>query len=469
VPGYHGIFIYLPKSLGIIFCGKEIEYEKNYFFHEIKNTNKWITLLKNRVMKFLILFACLFLFFESSFSQVMWQVKTTTSKKWFLQENDEFIAEGLNTGMWKSGLPWGNYFYKYDLLFKQQNIGFNNGIASFITDKPANPQPIIGENLDTVFLKKKGIFPNEKGEYSYNYSGGCISSLRKYKYGYFEMRFKANAEKGTWPAFWLYGGNPNEEIDFYEGKGERDKQLHVDVHCAQGCEDYRGGFLNLKKNWGAWITTNESLADGWNIISGEWQPNYIKFFLNGQPLGYLDVNLKTAQNLIINNSVSKDKEAFNPGPDAGTKFPNSFLVDYVRVWSGEDTIYRLQNNYKVFQYTPNTIANADLYQTSSKKNVNFVYNKRELNDEAGCITLLPVFYNKYSLSVTGKKLGKIKIDVIDHLQKKVTGFELDAIEYYIMDLSELPTGPYDIKITVLGQTLVHNVPVINPKKIGDRH
>jgi hypothetical protein len=82
--------------------------------------------------------------------------------------------------------------------------------------------------------------------------------------------------------------SPNEEIDFFELKGERDNQIHLDVHCPKGCEDFRGGFLNLKKNWGAWIKNNQSLADGWNIISGEWQPNYVKFFLNGQPIGYFE-------------------------------------------------------------------------------------------------------------------------------------------------------------------------------------
>ncbi|MES2514480.1 MAG: glycoside hydrolase family 16 protein [Bacteroidota bacterium] len=402
-------------------------------------------------------------------AQVMWQVKSNATKKWYLQETDEFNSDGLDTEKWKSGLPWGNYFFVYDLLFKPENVELNNGVISFLGQKPESPQPIVGENLDMEYLKKKNKFPNEKGEYVYNYSAGCITSLKKYKFGYFEMRFKSNAEKGTWPAFWLYGGNPNEEIDFFEGKGERENQIHIDVHCPKGCEDYKGGFLNLKKNWGAWIKTTESLADGWNIISGEWQSGYVKFFLNGQPIGYFEGQLKTAQNLIINNGVSKDGEPFNPGPDKSTKFPNSLQVDYIRVWSQEDTIYRLQNDYRQFQYTSNTIINSDLYQTSSKKNVGFVYNKKELNDEAGCITLLPVFYNKYSLSFTGKKLGKIQVDVMDRFQKKVAGFIIENTEYYIMDLSALPTGPYDVKISVLNQVLTHNVPVINPEKIGEQH
>jgi beta-glucanase (GH16 family) len=400
-------------------------------------------------------------------SQAMWQVKSTTSKKWYLQMSEEFNEDVLNMELWKSGYPWGNYVYSLDLLYKSENIEFKNGAIVLVTNNTHAPQPIVGENLDIEFLKKKNKFPNDKGEYTYNYSGGAISSKRQFKYGYFEMRFKASAEKGIWPAFWLYGGDPNNEIDFYEGKGERNDQIHVDVHCPKGCEDYRGGFLNLKKNWGAWIKATESLSDGWNIISGEWQPNYIKFFLNGQPIAYFEGEFNTSQNLIISNAVAKENEAFNPGPDETTKFPNGILVDYVRVWSQEDTIYNIKDKYKMFEYTSSTILNNDLYQTRQKKKVNFVYDK-VLKEEEGYITLLPVFYNKYSLSIAGKKLGKIQVDVMDRFGKKVVEFPLENTEYFVMDLSALPTGPYDVKITVLNQTLTHNVPVLNPAKMGEQ-
>ena len=58
--------------------------------------------------------------------------------------------------------------------------------------------------------------------------------------------------------------------------------------------------------------------------------------------------------------------------------------------------------------------------------------------------------------------------MIDRFNAKVAGFSIENTEYYIMDLSALPTGPYDVKITVLNQILTHNVPVINPEKIGEQ-
>ena len=59
--------------------------------------------MKNIAFVFILL--CSFV----AHTQVMWQVKNTTSKKWYLQTSEEFSEDGLNTNLWKSGLPWGNY------------------------------------------------------------------------------------------------------------------------------------------------------------------------------------------------------------------------------------------------------------------------------------------------------------------------------------------------------------------------
>jgi len=410
------------------------------------------------------IFLLLVITFNSQ-AQVMWQIKSDTTQKWYYQDGDEFNGYAINEEKWYLGMPWGNFTMIQDLYFSPENVVMKDGIVSFIAKNEKGIYPINEWEIKQDYLKKTGKKVVD-GKYVVEYTAGLISSKKRYKNGYFELRFKANSEKGIWPAFWLFGGEPNEEIDFFELKGERDNQLHLDVHCPKGCEDFKGGFLNLKKGWGAWLKTNQSLADGWNIISGEWQPNYVKFFLNGQPIGYFEGNFKTAQTLIINTSVAKDGEAFNPGPDEKTKWPNTFDVDYVRVWSKEDTIYDVKNKYKLFEYSPYTLDSLSLYQTQLKRKVNYVYDKKELNNELGTITLLPVFYNKYSLSISGKKLGKIQVDIIDRFNAKVAGFKIENVEYNVMDLSALPTGPYKVKISLLNKILIQEIPVLNPKQIG---
>jgi hypothetical protein len=73
--------------------------------------------------------------------------------------------------------------------------------------------------------------------------------------------------------------------------------------------------------------------------------------------------------------------------------------------------------------------------------------------------MLPVSYNKYSLSIQGKDLGKIHADVIDASGKKVGEYDLEGKKYFIMDLVHLPAGKYTFKLTVLNQNLVHEISV----------
>lgn len=415
-------------------------------------------------MRSVILFFYFLLGWNHVFSQVMWQVKTTTSQKWYYQDGDEFNDFGLNTGKWKTGMPWGNTVMSQDLYFTEDNISISDGKLIITAKKEKKSFSVNEWEIDKKYLAKTGKSMNGD-KYEFDYTSGLISSKKQYKYGYFEARFKSNAERGIWPAFWLFGGNPNEEIDFFELKGEKENQIHVDVHCPNGCDDFRGGFLNLKKNWGGWIKTNHSLANVWNVISGEWQPGYVKFYLNGEPMGIYKGDFKTAQNIFINSSVAKTGGPFSPGPDNTTKWPNDYQVDYVRVWSKEDTVQGYRDNYKTYEYTPISIKNENVYETGQKKKMNFIYDKG-LNEDVGTITLLPILYNKLSLTMLGNKFGRIQIDVIDKDNNKVAGFALENKEYYILDLSDLPTGPYDIKIKVLNQVLIHNVPIIDPYNNG---
>ncbi len=398
-------------------------------------------------------------------AQVMWQIRTDTVQKWFYQDGDEFNHQIIDESKWRFGMPWGNVLINQDLAYQRNNIIINNGIASFIAKKENISVPINEWEINNEYLEK-----NHKkvidGMYNVNYTAGMLSSRKKFKYGYFELRFKSNNEKGIWPAFWLFGGNPNEEIDFFELKGERKNQIHIDVHCPKGCEDYKGGFLHLMKNWGAWITTTQNLSSQWNIISGEWQPGFVKFFLNGQPIGFFEGDFKTEQNLLINTCVAKDGEAFNPGPDKTTKWPNVFDVDYVRIWSKEDTNYDVKDKYKLFENTALTISNDNIQSAELKRKNNYVYHKK-LDDDFGTISLIPILYNKYSLSISGKKLKNIQIQVMDRFNTKVAGFFIKDLKYQVLDLSSLPTGPYTIIIKVFNQILTHQIPIINPEKIGE--
>lgn len=396
-------------------------------------------------------------------AQVMWQVQTNGNKKWYLQFHDEFINSDTTFKHWKSGFPWSPHVMGLDLIYKTDNLNFKDGVLTISTKKEQTTSKVYDWDIDKKYLASSNKVLGPNNEYTFDYSSGAITTMRAFKYGYFECRFIANNEQGTWPAFWLYGGNPNEEIDFYEGKGEKDNQMHLDVHCPKGCADYRGGFLNLKKNWGAWVKSNESLANGWNIISGEWQPNYVKFYLNGQPMAYFEGEFKTAQQLFLNTSVAKDGGAFSPGPKKNATWPDEFKIDYVRVWGDNDSLMKNQQpHFSEFNNTEQSIENNKLYTTSLKSKVGFVYNKKVLNSELGTITLLPISRSKYSVSILGAQLNsELLIELFNQKNELVFQKKLNNSEYEILNFESIKTGDYKIELSILGQKLKHDITIFN--------
>jgi beta-glucanase (GH16 family) len=191
--------------------------------------------------------------------------------------------------------------------------------------------PISKDEIDTAKFKRQNIVLREPNLYPFKFTGGLLWSNRQFQYGYFEIKFKAPPGKGTWPAFWLYGAHPNNEIDWFELKGEKPKELHVEIHCPDGCSNFRE-FLTYRKGWGHWIKTDGILNESYSILSGEWRPDAIRWYLNGELIATSKNPFRLAMNLIVGTGIAKDGEPFKPGPDAKTPFPNYFDVDYVRVY-----------------------------------------------------------------------------------------------------------------------------------------
>lgn len=397
-------------------------------------------------------------------AQVMWQLSDNSARKWYLQFNDEFEDTTLNAKKWMSGLPWGNAKLRDHKYFIKENIEINNHTLKLKSKKEKYIGYLNPWEIDSAYIRSIGREPSS--QFEFDFTGAQISTYKRFKNGYFELRFKTQGAYGMWPSFWLFGGDPNEEIDFFELKGDRDNQIHVDMHCPDGCANYRSGFMNLRRGWGGWITVQDNLAEDWNIVSGEWQKDYVKIFLNGTPIAYFKHEFKTSQFLILGNAPAKPGKdgAFRPGPDERTPWPNHMEVDYVRVWSEADTILELKNQFKPFEFTPTTVDNGNLYHTDLKKKLPQAYNKKELETEKGTITLLPVSYNQYSISLVGKQLGSVAVTVTDKAGKKVADYNLTGKEYFLMDLSRLDLGDYQVSIAVLNQVLTHTVPVLNLKK-----
>jgi len=179
-----------------------------------------------------------------------------------------------------------------------------------------------------------------------NYLGSSYTSARlktqgKYSWtlGRMEARIKLPRGQGLWPAFWMLGTNftsagwPNcGEIDIMENTGREPALVHGTLHGP----GYSGG-----NGIGAScaLPGNPTFADDYHIYALEWTTNQIKWSVDG--FQYFSANpaslpagttwvFRQPQFLLLNLAVG----GVWPGnPDGTTTFPQTMLVDYVRVYA----------------------------------------------------------------------------------------------------------------------------------------
>ena len=166
-------------------------------------------------------------------------------------------------------------------------------------------------------------------------TGGKFEKL----YGRFEARIKVPRGQGLWPAFWMLGNNFKQvgwpscgEIDIMEHIGREPRTVYGTVHGP----GYSGA-----DGIGAGYTFSEDLADKFHVFAVEWEPNEIRWYVDGilyhtvtpdkLPAGAPWV-FNRPFFLILNLAVG----GYWPGyPDESTRFPQRMLIDYVRVYDRE--------------------------------------------------------------------------------------------------------------------------------------
>lgn len=145
-----------------------------------------------------------------------------------------------------------------------------------------------------------------------------------FTYGLAEIRAKLPEGQGLWPAFWLLPATHESrpEIDVLEVLGHDTDTLRMHYHFIEDGE---------RASVGENVSVPDLSAD-WHVYAIEWTPDRLTWLFDGEPVwtirGAGNVPHETMY-LILNLAVGGDW----PGPpDASTRFPASYLVDYVRVW-----------------------------------------------------------------------------------------------------------------------------------------
>ena len=220
--------------------------------------------------------------------------------------------------------------------FEVGGNGWGNHELEYYTNRPENSFLRDG-NLVIQALKENFTGPDHVTR---DYTSARITTqgLFEQAYGRFETRVKIPRGHGLWPAFWLLGNDIGTigwpacgEIDVMENIGKEPSLVHGSLHGPgySGDRDYTSEYK---------LPGGVHFADDFHVYAVEWEPKTVRFFVDQELYATftparLPAGMKWVFDhpffIILNVAVGGDW----PGPpDATTTFPQTMLVDYVRVY-----------------------------------------------------------------------------------------------------------------------------------------
>ena len=236
---------------------------------------------------------------------------------------DDFEGSTINNSLWNFDVGTGNAI---------SGQGWGNNELQYYTDRAENITVEDG-NLKITAIKESFM--------ASGYTSARINTAGKFEqeYGRFEARIQLPWGQGLWPAFWLLGNNIDEvswpqcgEIDIMEYRGQAPTNLLGSVHGP----GYSAGNA-IGKNY---KLENDRFDTGFHIFGIEWGPDYINYYVDDVLYNQItpcDVNGEWVFDhpfyIIINLAVGGN---FVGSPNASTVFPQTMLIDYVRVYSAEN-------------------------------------------------------------------------------------------------------------------------------------
>lgn len=248
---------------------------------------------------------------------------------------DEFNNDGApNSSIWNYEIGDGSD--------TQAGAGWGNNELQFYTDRSEN---VTVQNGVLVITARKE-----------NFNGSSHTSARlvtkgkfEQTYGRFEARIKVPEGSGLWPAFWLLGADCDEvawpqcgEIDIMEYRRQEPTKVSGTIHGP----GYSGITIPQGQITKSYDLGNDRFDAGFHIFGIEWGPEYINYYVDDVLYNQItpdDLEVTPDDGsgalgewvfnkpfyIIINLAVGGN---FPGNPDADTSFPQSMLVDYVRVY-----------------------------------------------------------------------------------------------------------------------------------------
>lgn len=159
------------------------------------------------------------------------------------------------------------------------------------------------------------------------------------RYGYFEIRAKAQAGSGHHSAFWMVGTQPDQgtsngvtqmasEIDIFEILGNDPTKINFNLHPF--------GDPKLTKK-AIVVDTGVNLTAAYHVYGLAWEPGSLKLYFDNQ----LVAQTATAPDypmLTLLGLYEKRQGGWTGAFDANVPYPKSFSIDYYRAYQPTSTL-----------------------------------------------------------------------------------------------------------------------------------
>ena len=251
------------------------------------------------------------------------------ASKWHLVWNDEFNG---GNGSAPDKTKW---------VIETGGNGWGNHELEYYTNRVDNVQMQDGRLVITA--KREG-YSDSDGVFR-GYTSARIKTQSKFaqRYGRFEARIQIPRGQGVWPAFWMLGDDISKnpwpacgEIDIMENIGKEPDTVHGTIHGPGYSGDHAIGSPYK-------LPDGKSFADDYHLYAVEWEPDTIRFYVDDHLYATrtpadLPPGAKWVYDhpffLILNLAIGG---AWPGDPDVRTRFPQTMLVDYVRVYEASGT------------------------------------------------------------------------------------------------------------------------------------
>jgi beta-glucanase (GH16 family) len=249
---------------------------------------------------------------------------TWDSREWNLIWSDEFDGE--------AGTPIDDSKWTHEL----GGSGWGNNELEFYTNLPENASLDGNGNLAIVArVDDSGSRACHYGLCQYTSARLVTRDKFEFTYGRVEARLRIPRGQGIWPAFWMLGENITQvgwpasgEIDIMENIGREPQTVHGTLHGP----GYSGA-----DNIGRPYNIDEDFADDFHVYAVDWDENAIRWYVDGNLYSILTPNDLRGNEWVYDHDffilLNVAVGGHWPGmPDDTTIFPQTMLVDYVRVY-----------------------------------------------------------------------------------------------------------------------------------------